>query len=47
MGGVRERPEGAEGAYNSIGSTTILTNQTPELGTMPPTKEYRWLQLHI
>jgi hypothetical protein len=27
-GGVRERTEGAEGVYNSIGRTTISTNQS-------------------
>jgi hypothetical protein len=49
-GGVRGRIEGAEGVCNTIGKTTILTNQTPppELPrTKPPTKEYTWLQLHM
>jgi len=27
--GVRGRTEGAEGVYNTIGRTTILTNQIP------------------
>jgi hypothetical protein len=44
-GGFRERTEGAEGVCNSIGRTTISTNQTapPELPrTKPLTKEYTW-----
>jgi hypothetical protein len=37
---VRERIEGAEGGCNSIGRTTISTNQTsPELPGPLPTKE--------
>jgi hypothetical protein len=48
--GVKGRNEGAEGVCNSIGRTTISTNQTPESSrTKPPTKEYTrrdlWLQL--
>jgi hypothetical protein len=27
-GGVREKTEGAEGVYNTIGRTTISTNQS-------------------
>jgi hypothetical protein len=43
-GGVRGRPEGAEGVCNLIGRTTNSTNQTtPDIPmTKPPTKEYTW-----
>ena len=51
--GARERSQGAEGAFSSIGRNNN-TNQLvpPELpGTKPPTKEYTWrdpwLQLHM
>jgi hypothetical protein len=53
-GGVGGRNEGAKGVCNSIGRTTISTNQTPppELSrTKSPTKEYTWrhpwLQLYM
>jgi len=43
-GGVREKTEGAEGVCNTIGRTTISTNQTsPDLPrNKPPTNEYTW-----
>jgi hypothetical protein len=44
-GGVRERTEGAEGTCNTIGRTTISTNQIPFLEIPEaklPTKEYTW-----
>jgi hypothetical protein len=48
--GVRERIEGVDGVCNTIGKTTISTNQSP-LPELPRTKssakEYTWLQLHI
>ncbi|EDM14405.1 rCG65932 [Rattus norvegicus] len=42
--GVREKMEGAEGVCNTIGRTTMPTNQIPpELpGTKPATDEYTW-----
>jgi len=41
-GGVREKTEGAEGVYNTVGRTAISTNQiTPELpGTKRWTNDY-------
>jgi hypothetical protein len=39
-GGVRGRTEDSEEVCNSIGGTTIYTNQTPP--TTTTTKEYTW-----
>jgi len=43
-GGVREKTEGAEEICNTIGITTITTNQIPAKlpGTKPTNKEYTW-----
>jgi len=48
-GGVREKTEGAEGLCNTIGRTTISTNQTPQElpGTKPPIWRAPWLQSHM
>jgi hypothetical protein len=47
--GVRERTEGVKEFCNSMGRTTLSTNQNPPefSGTKLSTKEYTWLPLHM